>query len=102
MGIYVILTAGEKMPASCYGAANYRKIALVELDPVEYGKKRLVGKEAIPQKIDERLKLIKSIPFYRGRLYKGSTDRCAYAKAQKELAGFCQQHGITPINGGLS
>jgi len=97
MGLYVVMTAQEKMPDACMGAANYRRIALVELDPVEFGKRRLLGKDPIPSRIDERMKLVKAIPFNRRRLYKGNTDRCAYARAMEDLQNYCDNNQINPI-----
>lgn len=66
---FIVMTSSARMPNSCYGV--YGNVAVVELS--------VMGK--MPKSIDERHKSIASIPFYRGKLNVGSTEKCAFRRA---------------------
>ena len=66
---FIIMTSSAHMPHNCYG--RYGNVAVVEV--------AVMGK--MPKAIDERHKSIASIPFYRGKLNMGKTEKCAFRRA---------------------
>mgnify|MGYP003148158255 CR=1 FL=1 len=69
MDSYIVMDAQASMPASCWG--KYRKVAVVEL----------AQPGVMPKQIHPRHKTIRRIVRMWDRLYAGTTDRCAFAKA---------------------
>ena len=74
MPTYRIMTRTTRMPASCRG--NYKKAALVELEP---------GFEGEPAMISTRARGVARIVELRDCLYAGKTRRCALEQALEEL-----------------
>ena len=70
---YIVMTASESMPASCWG--RYGKVAVVELE---------AGFSGRPKMISERAKGIKRVVEEWRRLNKGSSLHCAFERAKAE------------------
>lgn len=70
---FIIMTASEKMPLTCWG--RYRHVAVVELHPDFQG---------TPKMISERARGVRRIVSDRRRLFDGKTGRCAYQAALRE------------------
>ena len=70
---YVIIVSQAKMPSSCDGSGSYYRIGLLETDGTQQ-----------PKRIDERSRGCVRIVATWERLFRGKTDRCAFARAMKE------------------
>ena len=77
---YIIMTARTRMPGNCFGSGYYHKVAVVRLSP---------DFEGVPKMISERARGVEEIVYFQDRLYKGSTQRCAFAKALSEAKALC-------------
>lgn len=76
---YLVMTAAERMPGSCWG--RYRRVAVVEVD----------DGAPLPKMISERAVGVKRIVGSWRRLNCGKTARCAYRRALAEAAELVQQ-----------
>lgn len=91
---YILLDRSAKMPASCRG--HYRRIAIVEVDPVFLVTARLAGKPEPDLRIDSRDKRIKKIVQVWDKLHFGKTERCEYRKALAEARAMLDELNGTP------
>ena len=71
----IIKVSREKMPSSCFGAYRYYRIAILEVDEDHIDGVSMIS---------ERAKGVISIVREWRNLYKGTTDRCAFARAMTE------------------
>lgn len=78
--MFIILTKRAAMPSSCFGGSSYYRVAVIELEP---------GFEGPPAMISERAKGVKQVVATWERLYRGTTERCAYAVAYAEAEKLC-------------
>jgi len=76
---YMLLDKSAKMPSKCKG--QYRRLAIVELNPAAIMAARLAGQQITELRIDPRDKRILRIIATWERLNVGITDRCAYGRA---------------------
>ena len=78
--MYMVMSASEKMPNSCWG--RYGKVAVVELEP---------GFRERPSMISERAVGLKEIVAEWRRLNVGSTERCAFQVALAAANELCDE-----------
>lgn len=76
MSKFIVMTAKEKMPNSCWG--NYGKVAVVETDGVSF-----------PKQIHPRHKAVVAIVRQWRRLNVGRTEKCAFRVALAEAKAVC-------------
>ena len=75
---FVVMTASECMPSSCWG--KYGKVAVVEIE-----------EDADPKMISERARGVVRIVETWRRLNVGTTERCAFQKALAEANELCDK-----------
>jgi hypothetical protein len=69
---FIVMTSSAHMPSRCkFG--NYGNVAVVETDG-----------QHMPRQIHIRHASVLSIPYYRGRLNCGKTERCAFQRCLAE------------------
>jgi hypothetical protein len=76
---YIIKVSAAKMPQSCWG--RYARIAVLEVEP---------GVDAASM-ISERARGVRRIVRTWERLNVGSTDRCAFARAEREAEALVER-----------
>jgi hypothetical protein len=75
---FIVMTASEKMPSSCWG--KYGRVAVVEVEE---------GLDDTPKMISERAKGVVRIVENWRRLNVGKTDKCAFRLAEEEAYELC-------------
>ncbi len=75
----IIMTRRAKMPMSCMGGGDYYRIAVVEID-----RSQLRDGDVEPRMISQRARGVVRIVETWERMYRGSTERCAFAQAMLE------------------
>ena len=80
MNKYIVMTARCKMPNNCKGGLNYYRVAVVETDGIN-----------MPKQIHPYHRNVKQIVWIRNKLYRGTTDKCAFAIAKKEAEELCER-----------
>lgn len=68
----VVMVAQARMPQRCWGGSRYYRVAVVEVDP-----------GAAPRMISARARGVRRVWAVYERCYRGSTDRCAFARAMR-------------------
>lgn len=92
MNTYMVLTATENMPSSCWG--RYGRVAVVEVD-----ESKLRDGDTCPRMISERAKGVVRIVAQWRRLNIGTTARCAYHSARSEADALIRELSAVSTGG---
>lgn len=75
---YIVKHSSARMPSTCKG--RYRRVAVVEVEP-----------GAVPAMISTRARGVRRIVQTRERCNVGTSDRCAYQRAEEEAYRLADQ-----------
>lgn len=81
MSHFIIKTSRDRVPGLRYGIADYYRIGVLEMEEGT----------TVAKMISPRARGVVRVVETWDALYRGKTDRCAYARAMKEAQSLCDR-----------
>ena len=92
-GRYMVMDRRAKMPTSCWGGDNYRRVGIVAVN----WENLAYEQRAEPSMISDRARGVMRVVVTWERLYEGKTERCAFRRALDEAIEECRRMNMAYV-----